>query len=138
GSDLSGDYAALSNFRGKVVLLNFWGFSSPDAVRLIPFERSLVLRLKGKPFVLLGVNNDMDRDKLMQDLATYEVNWRSFKDRKARNKVISGSWNITTWPTLFLIDHKGTIRQKWSEKLEEGPIERMVGELLVEAERDKK
>jgi serine/threonine protein kinase len=138
GNDLNGEYAALSNYRGKVVLLHFWTFSSGDAVRLIPFERSLVFRLKGKPFTLLGVNNDKNKDKLMQDLATHEVNWRSFKDEKGRNRLISKSWGITTWPTLFLIDHKGTIRQKWAGRVDEAAVEKLIGEVLVEAERDHK
>src|SRR5579872_1099018 len=63
GEDLDGKPLKLSEQRGKVVVLNFW-FSTCNPCRvLIPHERELVERLKDKPFVLLGINSDEDRDK---------------------------------------------------------------------------
>jgi hypothetical protein len=40
---------------------------------MIPHERSLVKRLSGKPFVLIGVNSDMDPKKLKNDLKENQV-----------------------------------------------------------------
>jgi hypothetical protein len=83
---------------------------------MIPHERSLVERMSGRPFVLLGVNSDGTEDP--ERLARYEqqseklgVTWRSFRDESTRPK-ISTTWNVTSWPTLYLIDHRGVIVAK--------------------------
>jgi serine/threonine protein kinase len=134
GKDLNGDFLVLSAQRGKVVLLTFWNFQKADSLRLIPLERSLVLRLRNKPFILLGVNNDKDQEKLMLDLVSYEVNWRSFKDQKSRNNSHSKTWGVSIWPTLFFIDHKGVLRHRWSGKIDQAAVEQKVAELVAEGE----
>ena len=45
---------------------------------MYPHERSLVKRLAGKPFALVGVNSDTDRDKLKETLKEEQITWRSF------------------------------------------------------------
>src|SRR5881397_2162529 len=61
GEDIDGNRMKLSDFRGKVVVLDFWGFWCSYCVRWIPHEKAMVERLKGRPFVLLGVNSDRNR-----------------------------------------------------------------------------
>ena len=45
---------------------------------MYPHERSLVKRLEGKPFALIGVNSDADREELKQVLQQERITWRSF------------------------------------------------------------
>ena len=45
---------------------------------LIPHERSLVKRLAGKPFALIGVNTDEDREELKKVVKQEKITWRSF------------------------------------------------------------
>ena len=80
---------------------------------MIPHERSLVKRLEGKPFVLIGVNSDQDPAQLKKDLKENQVTWRSFQNQRKGTKAIADEWNVQGWPTLYLIDHKGVIRKKW-------------------------
>jgi hypothetical protein len=80
---------------------------------MIPHERSLVNRLDGKPFVLLGINSDRDPQQLKKDLKENQVTWRSFQNERKGNKAISQEWSVQGWPTLYLIDHKGIIKKKW-------------------------
>jgi hypothetical protein len=61
GEDLDGKPMKLSDYRGKVVLLTFWGHWCGPCRSMYPHERSLVKRLEGQPFALLGVNSDTDR-----------------------------------------------------------------------------
>jgi hypothetical protein len=80
---------------------------------MYPHERSLVERLKNKPFALIGVNSDADKDKLQKRLAEEKVTWRSFWDGpKGTDGPISQAWNIRGWPTVYVLDHKGVIRFK--------------------------
>jgi hypothetical protein len=79
---------------------------------MIPHERSLVNRLQSKPFVLIGVNSDQDKDQLKKDMEENQVTWRSFQNQQKAGAV-STEWNVEGWPTLYLIDHKGIIKKKW-------------------------
>ena len=45
---------------------------------MYPHERSLVKKLKDKPFALIGVNSDRDRDTIKQVCKDKNISWRSF------------------------------------------------------------
>jgi hypothetical protein len=71
--------------------------------------RSLVKKLEGKPFVIVGVNCDPDRAKTKATMAKKGPSWRSFWDGGSVNSAIQSQWNIQAYPTMYLIDHKGVI-----------------------------
>jgi hypothetical protein len=75
-------------------------------------ERSLVKRLEGKPFALIGVNSDRDREKLKEQNEKENITWRSFWNGGSTSGPISTKWNVSGWPTLYIIDAKGIIRHK--------------------------
>ena len=81
---------------------------------MIPHERSLVDKLKDKPFALIGVNSDGTNEE--DGLKTWRekakemgVTWRSFRD-EGNTPRISESWRVQGWPTLYYIDHEGVIQ----------------------------
>jgi hypothetical protein len=100
---------------------------------MYPHERSLVKRLEGKPFVLLGVNSDQDRAELKRVLDKEKITWRSFWNGGSTHGRISRRWEISGWPTLFLIDAKGVIRHKHvgspSDKVLDEEIDKLVAEV---------
>src|SRR5438876_12133715 len=79
---------------------------------MYPDERSLVKRMEGKPFVLIGVNSDKDRTTLKQAMADENITWRSFWNGGSTGGPISTEWKVDGWPTLYFIDHHGIIRHK--------------------------
>jgi hypothetical protein len=83
---------------------------------MYPHERSLVKKMEGKPFVLLGVNSDTNREALKPVLKQEQITWRSFWDRSTGGP-IARAWGIQGWPTLVLIDQKGVIREMSPEVL---------------------
>jgi Thioredoxin-like len=80
---------------------------------MYPHERSLVKKLADKPFVLVGINSDTDRDRLKERIKEEKMTWRSWWDGGSTNGPIASSWNVEGWPTLYILDHKGTIRHKF-------------------------
>jgi hypothetical protein len=78
---------------------------------MYPHERSLVKRLEGKPFALVGVNSDEDRAKLKEAIKKENITWRSFWDRNTTGP-IDRAWNVQSWPTIYVLDHQGVIRYK--------------------------
>ena len=71
---------------------------------MYPHERSLVKRLEGKPFALIGVNSDKDRTELKQVLKAEKITWRSFWNGGSTSGPISKQWKVTGWPSIWIID----------------------------------
>jgi hypothetical protein len=61
---------------------------------------------------LLGINSDQDREKLKKTLKEEEITWRSWWDGGSTNGPIATTWNVSAWPTIYVLDHKGVIRFK--------------------------
>jgi hypothetical protein len=79
---------------------------------LYEHERSLVQRFQGKPFALLGVNCDNDREVAQEVVRRQGLNWRSWSDPGCGEGPICTSWKPGHWPALFVLDHRGTIRYR--------------------------
>jgi hypothetical protein len=96
---------------------------------MYPHERSLVKKFEKRPFSLLGVNSDRDREKIKQICVEKELTWRSFWNGGSTGGSISTRWNVSSWPTTYVLDHRGIIRAKnvRGPKLEEW-IEKLVAE----------
>src|SRR5262245_62165116 len=77
---------------------------------MVPHERSLVKRLDGKPFALLGVNLDASRETLKKCEEKNGMTWRSFFD--GRDGPIGKRYNVKSLPTIYVLDAKGVIRAK--------------------------
>jgi hypothetical protein len=77
---------------------------------LVPHERSLVKRLEGEPFALLGVNRDATREALKKCEEKHGMTWRSFFD--GRDGPISRAYNVKSMPTIYVLDARGIIRYK--------------------------
>ncbi|MBM3833822.1 MAG: TlpA family protein disulfide reductase [Verrucomicrobia bacterium] len=85
---------------------------------MYPHERSLVKKLEGKPFVLLGVNSD-PKARFRAVMKKENITWRSWWDGGNTSGPIASAWGIRGWPTLYLIDHKGIIRSAGHALLED-------------------
>jgi len=111
GEDLDGRKMKLSDYRGKVVVLAFWGTWCGPCMQMVPDERRLVARLAGKPFALVGVNSDTDQTRLKTVLRKEGITWRSFRDGAASD-AIAKAWNVRSWPAVYVLDRKGVIRYR--------------------------
>jgi hypothetical protein len=98
---------------------------------MLPHERSLVKKFAGEPFALVGVNSDAP-EELQKALKDNPVSWRSFKNKRAEGKRIGEEWQVSGWPTLYLIDHRGIIRKRWVGGPAADVLDHEI-ELLVEA-----
>ena len=111
GEDLNGRKMKLSNYRGKVVVLNFWGVWCGSCMAMVPDERKLVEHMAGKPFALIGVNSDSDLAKVKTVMAKEKITWPSFRDGGPFGSIAT-TWNVESWPTIFVLDRKGVIRYR--------------------------
>jgi thiol-disulfide isomerase/thioredoxin len=115
GDDLDGKKMKLSDFRGKVTLVAFWASWCGPCMGDVPHALALLKQYEGKPFAIVGVNCDKDRDTARKAVAKAGITWRSFQSFSERENVggpIGRKWNVTEWPTLYLLDGDGVIRFK--------------------------
>jgi thiol-disulfide isomerase/thioredoxin len=128
GEDLDGKKFKLSDYRGKVVLLVFWASWCGPCMGSVPHERELVERFKDRPFVLVGVNGDESKENAAKAVKEAKIPWRSFwNGKEGPGGPIATAWNVRGWPTVYVIDHKGIIREKYlhGKRLDE-PLEKMI------------
>jgi S1-C subfamily serine protease/peroxiredoxin len=108
GPDHTGQSIRLSDYSGRIVLLDFWADAAPlsrDSYRL---KRELVQELQDRPFTLLGVNCD-ETPQRGSDLAQSGIiTWPTLYDGPGGR--MAGRWMVDTLPRSFVIDADGIIR----------------------------
>ena len=98
---------------------------------MYPHERSRVKRLENKPFALLGINSD-PKERLREVMKKENITWRSWWDGGNTNGPIARAWNVSGWPTIYVLDHKGVIRFKGVRGEQ---MDKAVDQLLEEMEK---
>ncbi len=114
GKDLDGAEFKLSEFRGKVTVLYFTGEWCGPCRGEYPYQRLMLEVHKGKPFAIVGVNSDSKVDVAQKskkdNRLEYRSWWDGYVDKKSTEGPIADEWNVTGWPTIYILDTKGVIR----------------------------
>jgi hypothetical protein len=100
---------------------------------MLPHEKALVERLKDKPFALIGINSDGDAAAVRKLLAEQGITWRNAIDVSTEGPW-ARAWNVSGWPTIYVLDHKGVIRFR---DVRDEELETAVNALLAELEAAK-
>ena len=96
---------------------------------MYPHERSLVKKLSGKPFALLGINSDEDLESIRQTIIDEQITWRSWWDEGRTDGPIQTTWQVLQRPTIHLLDANGIIRYK---NIQPEGLDAAIDELLAE------
>ena len=102
----------LSDYRGKVVVLVFWGSWCGPCMREVPHERELAEKYKGRPFTLLGVNCSEKVVAAKKTMESEKMTWPQWHDGEEPGGPIVEKFHVRGYPTIFVIDGKGIIRNK--------------------------
>jgi hypothetical protein len=94
---------------------------------MIPHEREMVKRLADKPFTLLGINSDGSRSALKKIVEEQKITWPNIQDESPGTGKIAKRWNVSGWPTIYILDHTGKICYR---DLRDEAMEKAVVELL--------
>jgi len=127
----TGQKTKLSDLKGKVVLLDIWATWCGPCKAMIPHEREMVKRLDGKPFQLLSVSADDEKETLQKFLEGTEMPWMHWWNG-AESEVLK-KFRVRAFPTLYLIDSKGVIRKKFIGSPSTEVLDKAVDELVKEA-----
>jgi thiol-disulfide isomerase/thioredoxin len=128
-SDLDGRPVQLSDFKGKVVVLDVWATWFGPCRLMIPHEREMVNRLAEKPFVLVSISVDETPKTVRDFLTTEPMPWIHWFNGPAGNVI--ADLNVYSYPTIYVLDSKGVIRFK---DIRDKQLDDAVSSLLKEQE----
>jgi thiol-disulfide isomerase/thioredoxin len=134
GEDVRGGEVRLGDYRGKVVAIVFWATWCNPCMEMVPHERKLAGRMEGRPFVLLGVNGDDDRDKATKVMGEQSMTWPSVWNGGHLDGIVT-AWGVRAWPTIYVLDAEGIIRY---DSLQGEDLDKAVDRLVEEAEAARK
>jgi thiol-disulfide isomerase/thioredoxin len=102
---------SLANFKGKALMLHFWGIHCPHCLKEMPHLQKLKELFKDKPFEILHICTDEEDAKLAQETAEkYAPGIQVFTE-------ISGTglarYEVQSLPLVWLVDSKGKAFGKW-------------------------
>jgi len=129
--DLKGNQISLSDFQGKVVILDFWATWCPPCVIEIPHFIELYEQYKDKGFAMVGISLDRQGVGVVESFVRkYRVNYPILMTDGQVDRVYGG---ITGIPTTFVIDRAGNIRRKYVGYRNKAVFEADIKALLAEA-----
>lgn len=99
---------------------------------MLPHEKALVQRMQGRPFALIGVNNDGPADEVRPRFEEEGITWRNAIEPE--ENTLAARWNVSGYPNLFLIDADGVIRHHWIGSPGDEVLDREIEALVAEAE----
>jgi peroxiredoxin len=106
--DLSGKAQSLSQYRGKIVLLNFWATWCKPCTTEMPAMQACYDKLHDKGFVVLAVNELEDDAKVREHVRQYGHTFPVLMDRD--NKV-ANQFGVYGLPVSVFIDEKGVVQE---------------------------
>lgn len=109
--NLDGDVDQVSNYKGKVLLIDLWATWCSPCKAAIPGLATMNEELAGKPFQLISMSVDNAPDDVIEYIEAEQsmpwVNWHVGPDNDQINAL-----GIVGYPTYFLVDEKGILRAK--------------------------
>ena len=100
----------LADYRGKVVVLNFWATWCPPCVDEMPSLVQMQQRLKDKGVTVLAVSLDADEAAYHKFLKDHGVNLITVRDPDLKSSDLYGTFK---YPETYIIDRNGVLQRKF-------------------------
>ncbi len=107
--DLDGKPISLEQYRGKVVLLDFWAVWCVPGTAEMPNVKKVYDTYKDEGFDIIGINLDFDEKRLRDYIKENDIPWRQVFSGKIMDNPIVLHYDIRSIPTQWLIDKDGRL-----------------------------
>jgi thiol-disulfide isomerase/thioredoxin len=133
GKQLDGTPLSTKNWKGKVILVDFWATWCQPCMEELPRVKRMYLDHHAKGLEILGVSCDTEAEELKGFLAkNKDMQWPQLFDATQNPKLewnpLAKDWGITSIPTMFLIDRKGILRSVEAGRDYEEQIPKLLAE----------
>jgi thiol-disulfide isomerase/thioredoxin len=104
-ADLDGRKHALKDYRGRVLVLDWWYKDCPWCMVAMPKLTEVARKYADRPIVVLGMNVDRDTNEARSAVEKMRPGYPSL----LAGKDLAKKYNVTGYPTLFIVDKKGKV-----------------------------
>lgn len=106
--DLKGEPHRLSQYRGKVVLINFWATWCKPCTTEMPAMQATYDKLRDQGFVVLAINELEDEDKVREHIKAYGHTFPVLLDRKNQ---VANQYGVYGLPVSVFVDEHGIVQE---------------------------
>jgi peroxiredoxin len=107
--DTAGKPLSIANYKGKVVLLDFWATWCGPCVHELPNVIKTYDAYHKQGFEIIGISLDKDQEKLASFTKEKSMTWVQYFDGLVWQNKLAAKYGITSIPATFLLDGQGTI-----------------------------
>ncbi|MCU7893319.1 MAG: TlpA family protein disulfide reductase [Candidatus Thiodiazotropha sp. (ex Ustalcina ferruginea)] len=135
-TDTEGDAHPMSALMDRVVLVSFWTTWCPPCIEEMPLLVRLHNDLSQSGLTILAVNVQENKRKVKQIASRLNLNFPVLLDPK---RVAGNAWEVSIFPTSFLVDTHGLIRYKaigpiqWDSEETKSVIKEMLNQRKAES-----
>ena len=131
--DMDEEQHKFADYRGKVVLLNFWATWCPPCKREMPSMERLYQKFNGENFTVIAINQMETGDHVFAYTGQLDVD-PTFTVLFDKDSKVSQAYRVRGLPTTYLIDKKGVIRYRaiGGREFDHPEVEKLVKRLMEE------
>src|SRR5437588_1360342 len=110
--DVAGKPLSIANYKGKVVLIDFWATWCGPCVKELPNVLSTYEKHHAQGFEIIGISLDQDELKLTGFTKQKNMPWQQFFDGKGWSNKLAAKYGVNSIPATYLLDGEGKILGK--------------------------
>ncbi len=131
--DVDGKTRPLSEFAGKVLIVNFWASWCPPCRREMPSMERIYQQLKGQPFMVLGIDQYEKEDRVFAFMGELDPQ-PTFPILLDMEGTVSQAWGVKALPTSFIVDKHGMVvfRGIGGRDFEHPEMQKLITDLIQE------
>lgn len=107
--DIHGKPLSIANYKGKVVLVDFWATWCGPCIGELPNVLSAYEKHHKNGFEIVGISLDKDLDKLKSFIEEKKMPWQQYFDGLVWENKLAGKYGVVGIPATYLLDGTGTI-----------------------------
>jgi peroxiredoxin len=130
--DFEGNWVSLSQYEGKIIIMNFWATWNDQCLKELPEIKKLYRKLKGSDVQFIGISSDDNVDDLKGFVRQHNIKWPQICEEMRYKGMMSKLYDVNRIPIMFVLDQKGKVQYIGNKKKK---IEQIVTTLIVRAQK---